>query len=171
MADIKVQKVEKSEDRALPIFEQVEKLTGRIEQRAYELFTNRGFAPGNALGDWLAAEREICWPAAELSEREQEFVLSVALPGFEPGQVSVAATPRELMVHASARTERRSETPQAGGKLLWSEFGDNEVYRRVVLAQPIDVARVSATLSQGLLKVVAKKAVTAAVPIPVAAAA
>jgi HSP20 family molecular chaperone IbpA len=171
MADIKVQKVEKSDDRALPIFEQVENLMGRIQRRAYELFADRDFAPGSALEDWLAAEREICWPAAELSEREQDFVLNVALPGFEPGQVSVAATPRELIVHAVARTERRDEAPKADGKLLWSEFGDNEVYRRVVLAQPIDVAKVSATLSQGLLKVVAKKAVTAAVPIPVAAAA
>ena len=34
---------------------------------------------------------------------------SVALPGFEPGQVSVTATPRELIVHASAKTERREE--------------------------------------------------------------
>jgi HSP20 family molecular chaperone IbpA len=171
MADIKVQKVEKSGHQGLPIFEQVEKLMERIQQRAYELFADRGFLPGSALADWLAAEREICWPAAELSESEQEFQLSVALPGFEPGQVSVAATPRELIVHAAARTEQRDKKPKADGQVLWSQFGSNEVYRRVVLAQPIEVSKVSATLSQGLLKIVAKKTVTSAQPVPVAPAA
>jgi HSP20 family molecular chaperone IbpA len=169
MADIKVQEVEKADQRTLPIFEQVGKLMERIQQRAYELFANRGFVSGCALEDWLTAEHEICWPAAKLSETEQEVQLSVALPGFEPGEVSVAATPRELIVHAAARTEQRHKTPKADGQVLWSEFGSNEVYRRVALAQPIKVSKVTATLSQGLLKIVAKKAVTSALPVPVAA--
>jgi len=31
----------------------------QIEQRAYELYLARGGRPGDALGDWLAAEREL----------------------------------------------------------------------------------------------------------------
>lgn len=31
----------------------------QIERRAYELYLARGERPGDALGDWLAAEREL----------------------------------------------------------------------------------------------------------------
>jgi hypothetical protein len=31
----------------------------RIRQRAFELFSSRGFGDGNELDDWLAAEREV----------------------------------------------------------------------------------------------------------------
>ena len=34
--------------------------TARVRQRAYELFLQRGGAPGDDLRDWLNAEREIC---------------------------------------------------------------------------------------------------------------
>src|ERR1019366_4232031 len=122
MADIKVQKVEKAEDRALPIFQQVDEMLGRMQQRAYELFAGRSFAHGYDVEDWLAAERE-------------------------------------LIVHASAKTERREEPAKKEPKVLWSEFRSNDVYRRIELSEPIDVAKVSATLSQGLLKIVAEKAV------------
>jgi HSP20 family molecular chaperone IbpA len=169
MADIEVQKVEKLEDRALPIFQQVDEMLGRIQQRAYELFAARSFAHGYDVEDWLAAERELCWPATELAEREKDYVVSVALPGFEPGQVSVTATPRELIVHA--KTERREEPARKEPKVHWSEFRSNDVYRRIELSEPIDVAKVSATLSQGLLKIVAEKAVKKVGSVPVTAAA
>jgi hypothetical protein len=32
---------------------------GQIERRAYQIFLEHGFHPGNALGDWLAAEKEL----------------------------------------------------------------------------------------------------------------
>ncbi len=31
-----------------------------IRQRAYEIYLNRGDAPGNAESDWLQAEAELC---------------------------------------------------------------------------------------------------------------
>jgi HSP20 family protein len=146
-------------------------MLGRIQRRAFEMFAGRGFAPGHELEDWVSAERELCWPATELTEEDKNYVLKVALPGFEPDQVSVTATPRELIVQACAKSERREEPAKKERKLLWSEFRSNEVYRRIELAEPIDVAKVSATLADGLLKIVAEKAVTKVVTIPIAAAA
>ncbi|MFI4889436.1 MAG: Hsp20 family protein [Steroidobacterales bacterium] len=171
MADIKVQKVENAEDRGLPIFRQMDEMFGRIQRRAFDLFAGRDFAPGHDFEDWITAEREFCWPATELVEQDKNYTLSVSLPGFEPGQVSVTATPRELIVHASAKVERREEPAKGEPKVLWSEFRSNDVYRRVELPEPIDVAKVSANLAQGLLKVVAEKAAKKVVSIPVAAAA
>jgi len=173
MADVKVQKVDKTEDRTLPVFRQLEELFGRIQQRAFELFESRGFAAGHDLEDWIAAERELCGSATELAEQEKAYVLSVALPGFEPGQVSVTATPRELIVQASAKTERREESGKKKdeGKVLWSQMRSNDVYRRIELSEPIDVSKVSANLTNGLLKIVAEKAAKSVARIPVSAAA
>jgi Protein of unknown function (DUF2934) len=38
----------------------------QIERRAYQIYLEHGFHPGNDLADWLAAEKELC----ELSESE-----------------------------------------------------------------------------------------------------
>jgi HSP20 family protein len=157
MADITIQKVAKPGDRTLPVFRETEELLQRIRARAFDVFSSRGFGDGHALDDWLAAEREICWPAGELVEGDTDFTLSVALSGFEPGDISVAATPRELIVHAKSKSER-TEEPRKKGEIRWSEFRSNDVYRRVELPQDIDVEKVSATLKNGLLKVVAAKA-------------
>ena len=48
-----------SNNKELPTHEQ-------IERRAYQLYLEHGFHPGNALGDWLAAEKELI----ETSARE-----------------------------------------------------------------------------------------------------
>ncbi len=171
MANVKVQKVEKAEDRGLPVFQQVDEMLGRIERRAFELFAGRGFTDGHDLEDWVTAERELGWPATELVEQEKDYSASVAVPGFEPGQISVTATPRELIVQASAKTQRREEPAKGETKVLWSEFRSDDVYRRIELSEPIDVAKVSANLANGLLKIVAEKAAKNVVNIPVAAAA
>ena len=38
----------------------------QIERRAYQIYLEHGFKPGNALEDWLAAEKEL----TEQSEKE-----------------------------------------------------------------------------------------------------
>jgi len=170
MADITIQKVARPGDRTLPVFKETEELLQRIRARAFDLFSGRGFGDGHALDDWLAAEGEICWPAGELVEGDADFTLSVALSGFEPGDISVAATPRELIVHAKSKSERTEESKKKG-EIRWSQFRSNDVYRRVELPQDIDVEKVSATLKNGLLKVVAAKAQVQQREVRVAAAA
>jgi HSP20 family molecular chaperone IbpA len=173
MADIRLEKLTAAEDRALPVFAEVEEVLERIRQRAYALFEGRGFGEGHALDDWLAAEREICWPATEFVENDAGFELSVALAGFEPADIAVTATPRELIVKALHRTERREAAAPGAGAIRWSEFRSNDVYRRIEFPAAVDVAKLSATFRNGLLKVVAPKArkVGAAKPAEVAIAA
>lgn len=106
MSQVDVQKVSDTDDRALPIFAEFDRLADRIRLQAYNLFASRG-GDGHALDDWLAAERELCWPTAELIEGETEFVLKVALAGFEPKEIALTATPREIMIKGDH--ERRGE--------------------------------------------------------------
>jgi len=159
MADINVEKVVDPGKRTLPVFTEVESLMDRIRSRAFEMSCGRGFGGGHALDDWLAAERELCWPAGELIERDKAYVLSAALAGFEPADISVTATPREVIIHGKMKAERKGEEEAKNGEqqVCWSEFRSNDVYRRVELAKDIDVQSVSASLKNGILKVVATK--------------
>lgn len=172
MSDVKVQKVTDPERQALPVFKEMESIFERIRARAFDMFSGRGFGDGHALDDWLAAEREICWPAGELVEQDKAFTLTVALPGFEAADISVTATPRALIVHAKSKSEsKKEEEAKKGQKLCWSEFRSNDVYRRVDLPKDVDVQSVSASLSNGLLKITATKAAKPERVVPITSAA
>jgi HSP20 family molecular chaperone IbpA len=173
MSEIQVQKVtDEGKQPALPVFKEMEAVFDRIRGRAFDLFSRRGFGDGHALDDWLTAEREICWPAGELVEQDKTFTLSVGLPGFEPADISVTATPHQLVVHAKSKIESKKEQEaKKGQKVYWSEFRSNDVYRQAELPKDIDPQSVSASLHNGLLKIVATKANKPARVVPIASAA
>ena len=156
MSLLEVKRVPTADDRGLPVFAEFEQLADRIRLQAYNLFAHRGASDGHALDDWLAAERELCWPAAELTERKGEYVLNVALAGFEPAEIEVTATPREIMIKAGRKSEQSASDSES--KVRWSEFRSSNILRRVELPTPVDVAKISANLESGLLKIVAPKA-------------
>jgi len=158
MSLLNIQKVPTTDDRTLPIFAEFDQLAKDIRVQAYKLFARRGADEGRALDDWLAAEREVCWPAAELIEQDDGFVLNVGLPGFDPEEISVTATPREVMVKAARKQERHQTDGKKGQKLQWTEFRSNDVLRRVELPAEVDVDKVSADLRNGLLKITAPRA-------------
>lgn len=171
MSDVTVRKLTETVDRSLPVFTQMEKLTRDIEKRARELFESHGFAEGHALDDWLQAEHEICWPAAELAEHGNEFVLSIALPGYETSEIELTVLPREVIVHSARKTEKVEKGREGEGRVHWSEFRSNDVYRRFELPAAVDAERATATYRHGMLKVTVPKAEPVVKEIPVADAA
>ncbi len=160
MSKVDVKSTPSTEDRSLPVFAEVEELMERIRERAYGLFRERGGDEGRDLDDWLRAEREFCWPAAELEEEDDEFELKVALAGFGPNNITVTASPRELIVKAFRETgsENTAEEGKEEADIRWSTFRSNNVYRRIELPTPIDVSKVKAKLENGLLEIEAPKA-------------
>jgi len=156
MANLAVQKkVEEKSAKPLPTFEEIEKQFEEVRRRAFELFEKRGREFGRELEDWLKAEREVMgWPAAELSETDSGYEVSMTLPGYEPKDVQVTATPSEIIVHAKFEKEKKTEEK----KCLWTEFQSNDVYRRFELPEAIDVDKITASLDQGMLHMTAAKA-------------
>lgn len=154
MSKIEVTPVKSAEDRSLPIFAEIDELFDKIRDQAYQRFALRGFSDGNDIDDWLSAERELCWPEAELQEDDDEFEVKVALAGFKPEEIELTATPGALIIKASHEQKESSKKE----KVRWSEFRHDDVYRRVALPVDIDVDKVKAELEDGLLKVDAKKA-------------
>jgi len=168
MANIGIQRIKDATDQPIPLFREIEKRFGEVQQRAFDFFDKRGRELGHELEDWIQAEREILgWPAAELAEKNGEYKLEMTLPGFSASQVEVTATPTEIAVHAAIKREEKA----AEDHVLWTEFGPNDVYRRFRLPQPIDVDKTSAAFDNGLLKIIAAKVPPAtAKPIAVASA-
>jgi HSP20 family protein len=154
MSSIPVKRVAE-ETLTLPVFEELDRRMEKVRRRAYDLFAERGFEPGHDLDDWLAAENEVLgWPAAELVEKDGEFEMDLTLPGFEGKDIEVIAEPASVTVHASVEKK-------AGEKhehIVWSEFGKNEVFRKVTFPADIELPRVTAEFANGLLRVYAPKA-------------
>ncbi|MCU0633720.1 MAG: Hsp20 family protein [Gemmatimonadaceae bacterium] len=141
-------------ERSLPVFAELERKMDAVRARAFSLFADRGGRPGGDLDDWLAAERELMgWSTAELTERKDEFEVDVTLPGFKADDIELTATPKEIIVHAERKAQRSGETD----RVVWSEFGSNDVYRRFPLPADVKVDHVTADLKNGVLRVRAPK--------------
>jgi len=151
MTKLDVQKIRDTDDRSLPVFTELDEWMDGIRQRAYEIFAERGFRHGSDLDDWLAAERQVCWPATELLERDNEYEVRVALAGYRAPEISVVANPRELIVKAARQTEKTDSADSE--QVRWSDFGRSDVYSRMQFPGPVDVAGVSARFEDGMLKV------------------
>ena len=157
MPEITVQKIKDPVKQAPAIFADLEKRFGEVQQRAHELFLNRGHAD-RALDDWFAAEHELFgWSAAELSEKDDTYEIDFALAGFDGKDIQVTATPNEIIVRAETKETHEVEKD----KVFWSEFGSKDVFRRFELPDPIDTDKVTATLDKGILRIKARKGVTA----------
>lgn len=169
MTVLPVTRVSTNDDRSLPVFEQAAKLLEQIRARAFRLSAERGFAGDRALDDWLIAESEICWPATKLVEYGDRYEIEVALPGYEPDNVEVTVTPREVIVHANVQRKASKEKDKV--ITMWSDFGSDDVYRRIEVSTDLDVGSVSAALQEGLLKVIAPKKAVVMRKVPVSTAA
>lgn len=158
MSKLSVETVPSVDERSLPVFEEFNDIAEKIRVRAFNLFAGRGFGQDNDLEDWLLAEREICWPTAELVEEDDEFEVKVALAGFDPKDITVTANPRELIIKAVHKDEQKKEDNKDGANVHWSEFRSNKVYRHIPLPADIDVDKVSAEFEHGMLEIDAPKA-------------
>ncbi len=155
MPQVAVQKIHSNEIESRSLTEKVKALSDRIRQRAYELFESRGRGDGSALNDWLQAENDLVLiPESDLIEKDGQFRLQIAVPGFDPKDIEVNALPDALIVRAQERHNHESTE----GNVYFCEFGEKSLFRRFDLPSRIDVDKVTANLDKGLLTLTASKA-------------
>jgi len=158
MANLTIQKIKEPEKGNVPIFQKIAARFEEVRRRAFDLFEKRGYEPGCELDDWFQAEREIMGsPPVDFVEKTDGYEVQVTLPGFESKDVELAATPNEIIIHAQTKHETKKEE----GTELWTEFGSNEVYRRLETLTPVDVEKATATFEKGMLRITAPKAAAA----------
>lgn len=160
MSNVAVEKVRDGEATPPTLFERMTVIADRIRQKAFEGFECRGCADGRSLDDWLQAERDIVQsPEAELIEKDGKFQMRVAVPGFDSKDIRVTAMPTVLFVEAESKHQH---TRSEGERLLFSEFGQKQLFRRLDLPAPINVDKVSASFEHGILQLTAAKTVDSA---------
>jgi len=158
MSDVQVNKIQPEGENLLLLTHQVDALYDEIRRRAFRLFESRGGLHGHDREDWLAAEGSLIFaPPAELVEEDDQFSIRMAVPGYEAGQVRVSVLPDTIIVDG----ESSSVSQQEDRKVLFSEFSDRRLLRRVDLPQEVRGYTAKATLKDGILRVAVRKAAQA----------
>lgn len=153
MAHVAIEKVDEKKLGTASIFQEIGDLYERIRQRAFEIFEGHHGGEGFATEDWLKAERDLlCSCESELVEHDGKFEVRMNAAGFEPGEVKVTALPDALIVNASSSHTHENKT------VRFCEFGRKTLFRRFDLPEPINLDKVTADLSKGVLHLTAAKA-------------
>lgn len=140
--------------RPLTLFEEMEKLTNEIQQRAFSLFEERGGIDGHDLRDWFQAERELLRTIPiEIEVLESEIVVKAEIPGFEVRDITVTLEPYVLTILAKKEWK---EEPKQEGKVKarhYSEISQKEAMRQIVLPAAVAPDKATAKLEKGLLEI------------------
>jgi len=143
---------------ALSLFETLNEMQEAIRQRAFGLFEERGTTHGGEMEDWLHAERELVWvPASETMEDDKQCRVRLIVPGLEAKDLHITAMPDAIIVQAEALSKESKET----STVPFRELRDRKLFRRFDFGEPIDTARTVASLTKGILEIVASKAAPA----------
>jgi len=130
------------------VFEELEKVQKRIMDRAYEIFSGKGQVFGKDFDDWLQAERETLWkPQIELSEKDGEYNISVAVPGIEARDLKIEVTPEELLIRGEIRHEHKEDK----GKVHTCELETGSLFRSIRFPRKVNPEKVKAEFKNGML--------------------
>jgi HSP20 family protein len=88
-------------------------------------------------------------PNLELSEKDGNYVIDMALPGFDPKNIDIEVSGNEITI--SGTYERKQEDR----KTHYSEMQQASFTRTVVLPQDVDSDKVTASFESGMLRVTA----------------
>ena len=134
--------------RTTSILDEMERMQDRVMRRAYDIFCSNGSIFGGDLADWHQAERELVWePAIELEEKDDEFRLQIAVPGVDPKDIDIEATPEDILVKANVHHEHKEER----GDIYTCEFASGNLFRSIHLPKKINADKVKAEFKNGLL--------------------
>lgn len=137
------------------LFEEMESLTNRIAQRAFELFQQRGAFDGEDWNDWFRAESELLKAIPiEIGETDDSFSIRAEVPGFDAKEITVQAEPNSIYIHGKVERKKESEK---GAEVKYSEVSAKEMSRRVDLPRTIDPEKATATVNNGILELTLPK--------------
>jgi HSP20 family molecular chaperone IbpA len=154
MSAIKVNRYDSSEKGSTGVLEELERVFESIRERAFDLFLRRSNKDQNReLDDWLQAERELFdLPRCEMVEKENEYAVSLAMPGIHVSDIELTASPERIVVTAQQKFQRERD-----GKVHFSEFSEKCLLRVLDFPTPVDVDKIQASLQNGMLQVTAPK--------------
>ena len=91
--------------------------------------------------------------AVDVEERDDEFVVTADVPGYEKDDIDVTLADRTLRIHA----EREEETEESDADYLRRERRATSAERSVTLPAAVEEDGISATYKNGVLSVTLPK--------------
>jgi len=129
-------------------FEELERLFERMSRQFDD--SSRIWESEGPLSRWSTEFESM---ALDLVEHDDEFLVTVDLPGFERDDVSLQVTDHTLRIEA----ERESEVEEEEEQYLRHERRQQAMHRSIRLPDDIDKENVSARMKNGVLTVTLPK--------------
>jgi len=97
-------------------------------------------------------------PPVNILEKEDQFVVEVAVPGVEKGDINIEVNDNLLTIsREKAETANENEGTESTVKFTRKEFSFNSFKRTFTLPETIDTNLISASNTNGILSIVLPK--------------
>ena len=130
-------------------FEEMERFFERLSRQFDE--ATESWEAGGPFGGWTP---EVEPMAIDLVENDDEFVLTVDLPGFERDEVEITVTNHTLRIEA----EHEESTEEEEEQYLRKERRHESIQRSIRLPGDVDTESVNARMKNGVLTLTLPKA-------------
>lgn len=97
-------------------------------------------------------------PAVDITEKEEEFVVTAEMPGMAEKEIQVSVSGDTLTI----KGEKRQEREEKGENRFLSERSYGEFLRAFTLPDNVDCEKIAASFTNGLLTVTLPKSAKAA---------
>ncbi|MDX1744467.1 MAG: Hsp20/alpha crystallin family protein [Halobacteriales archaeon] len=97
-------------------------------------------------------------PAVDVADRDDDYVVTVDLPGFDREAIDVSIVDQSLRISAERESSTDSEDESEGRTFIRQERSRQSTSRTIRLPGPVDGESVSATYTNGVLRVTLPKA-------------
>lgn len=142
-------------ESAASFWSKIDEVMKRMEERAFQLFEERGREDGHDLEDWVRAEQELLTPVpVTITEKNHELRIHAEVPGFTADEIALNVEENALTLQGE-HTETKKVTDES--KSTESEW--RQIYRRIALPADVVPEKAKATWKDGSLEIVVPKAV------------
>ncbi|MBI3654692.1 MAG: Hsp20 family protein [Acidobacteria bacterium] len=144
------------------LLQRMQEVYQAIEQRAYQLFLERGGAIGQDAEDWFRAEAEYLLNLPiNLEEEPQRLMVRAELPGFDSTALRLSIEPRRLLING----KMESRLSEAKEETALDETTVKELLCSIDLPCDIEAAQAQATFTNGILEIAIPKIIQTPEPI------
>ena len=123
--------------------------------RAFDFFRARGGKWGRELDDWFRAETELLrYVPVEITAKDGMINVTADVAGFTPNEIELSVKDNMLMM--SGKTE--TTVDKKDDDIVYSDFRSDRFFRQFTLPSPVDAAKATAELQDGILHIELPKA-------------
>lgn len=140
--------------------EHAKRIFDAIARRAYEIFESRSRVSGHDKDDWFRAESELLKPLKfHVRESGEHLIASTDLPELRPHEIKVSVEPCHMRICNTVEAGEDENTGEAVmHSLRYSLQPAEQIFHVLELPVEVDPANAKATLKDGKLEIVMRKA-------------